>query len=275
MRHLAAAVVLGLSAVATTAALAGGAEQTRPTQIERIPSTTTSLYTSPRPIGTEDDVYCSGWIGETDEVFPGAIMSAEAVDSQRSFFFGDVVYLDIGEAQGVAPGQEFWIVRPGRLIDAAGSYKDTYGRLYWTPGRVRVICVQDRSAIAEVTLSCSDVVVGDKLLPFEPIPIPLVRRTPPLNSCDPSSGKLLGHIIASRDDVTTIGNDTVVFIDLGDTNGLVAGDFLSVYRTRFDVTGLRTVVGELAILMTKNRSAVAKVVWMKDYMQVGDAVELK
>lgn len=275
MRHLAAAVVLGLGAV-TVPALAEGGQQNRPPQIERIPVNTRSAYSSPRPIGTEDDVYCSGWIGEVDEVFPGSIMSAEAVESQKSFFFGDVVYLDIGEVQGVAPGQEFWIVRPGRLIDAAGSdSKDTYGRLYWTPGRLRVICVQDRTAIAEVTVSCSDVVVGDMILPFEPIPIPLVRRTPPLNSCDPSSGKPIGHIIASRDDVSSIAADTVVFLDLGDTNGLVAGDFLSVYRTRSDITGLRTVLGELAVLMTKNRSAVAKVIWMKDYMLVGDAVELK
>ena len=66
----------------------------------------------PLPIGVEADVYCSGYLGETGEVFPGAIVSAEKEKNQTFFMLGDIVYIDIGERDGLEAGMEFTIVRP-------------------------------------------------------------------------------------------------------------------------------------------------------------------
>ena len=41
-------------------------------------------------------------------------MSAEKEKNQTFFMQGDIVYLDIGERDGVAAGMEFTIVRPQR-----------------------------------------------------------------------------------------------------------------------------------------------------------------
>jgi len=276
MRHLTAVIasVIGFGAVVASGPLVAGDSQVPGGPIEKL-QVTRANTNIPLPIGIEADVYCSGWIGDMEESFPGSIRSAEYVDSQYSFTSGDIVYLDIGSDRGAAPGQEYWIVRPGEPVNEHGSVSRYAGRMYSTSGRVRIICVQEESAIAEITFACADTILGDKILPFEPIPVPLVRRTKPYTSCDPPSGKVGGHIIAARDGVVPIGTETIVFLDLGEDDGLNPGDFLTVYRGRADVAGLRTILGEAAVLMTRGRNCVAKITWMRDVMETGDSVELK
>ncbi len=229
----------------------------------------------PLPIGVEADVYCSGYLGGRDEAFVGRIVNAEKERNQSMFMAGDVLYLDIGAESGVQAGMEFTIVRPSRLVNRWDSVRDTVGRLYMTPGRVRILCAQERASIAEIVYSCNEVEVGDYVAPFEPIPVPLVRRTRPQGICDTPNGKAVGHVVDTRDAVTPVGTGTVVFLDLGEQDGLNPGDFLTVFRPSTRAAGLRTVLGEAAILTTRDRTSVAIITSSIDNMGVGDAVEIK
>jgi hypothetical protein len=229
----------------------------------------------PLPIGVEADVYCSGYLGSRDETFVGRIVNAEKERNQSMFMVGDVLYLDIGVEAGVQAGMELTIVRPSRLVDRWNSVRESVGRIYMTPGRVRVLCAQEKSSIAEIVYSCNEVEVGDYVAPFEPIPVPLVRRTRPQGICDTPNGKPLGHLVDTRDAVTPVATGTVVFLDLGEQDGLNPGDFLTVFRPSTRAVGVRTVLGEAAILTTRDRTSVAIVTSMVDYMGVGDAVEIK
>jgi hypothetical protein len=240
-------------------------------RIVRAPQT----VTGPIPIGVEADVYCSGYLGETAEVFPGTIVSAEKEKNQTFFMQGDIVYLDIGERDGVRAGMEFTIVRPQQTVNKWNSDIETVGRIYLTPGRVRVICAQERAAIAEISYGCADAQIGDFVIPFEPVPVPLVRRTQVATMCDVPNGKVIGHIVETRGAVTPVGTDSVVFLDLGETDGLNPGDFLTVYRPSGRAEGVRTILGEASILTTRARSSVAIITSMSDTMGVGNAVELK
>jgi hypothetical protein len=231
--------------------------------------------TGPIPIGVEADVYCSGYLGDPAEVFPGAVVSAEKEKNQTFFMQGDIVYLDIGERDGVQAGMEFTIVRPQQTVNKWGSDIEVVGRVYLTPARLRVICAQERSAIAEISYGCADTQIGDFVIPFEPVPVPLVRRTQMATMCDVPNGKVIGHIVETRDAVTPVGTDSVVFLDLGEADGLNPGDFLTVYRPSGRAEGVRTILGEASILTTRARTAVAIITSMSDTMGVGDAVELK
>lgn len=282
MRHPLAALSAGVLLVAGLVARADGGARTLTREagdapvshLEQAPKRPVPV-TGPLPVGVEADVYCSGWVGGVDEAFPGRIVAAEKELNQTMFMMGDVVYLDIGSADGVQAGMEFTIARPERLINRWDSIRDVVGRMYLTPGRVRVICAQERSSIAEIVYSCEDVQLNDEVLPFEPIPVPLVRRTAPATSCDTPNGKPIGHIVHTRDAVTPVGAGTVVFLDLGDQEGLSAGDFLTVYRPSTRAEGVRTILGEAAILTTRAQTSVAIITSMTDNIGVGDAVELK
>jgi hypothetical protein len=250
---------------------ASPAPQSRIEKIVRAPQ----IVTGPIPIGVEADVYCSGFLGEPAEVFPGTIVSAEKEKNQSFFMQGDIVYLDIGERDGVRAGMEFTIVRPQNIVNKWNSDTEVVGRIYLTPGRVRVICAQERSAIAEISYGCADTQLGDFVAPFEPVPVPLVRRTQVATMCDVPNGKVVGHIVENRGGVTPVGTNSVVFLDLGETDGLNAGDFLTVYRASGRAEGVRTILGEASILTTRARTSVAIITLMSDTMYVGDAVELK
>ena len=230
---------------------------------------------SPLPIGTDHDMYCSGFIGPLNQEWTGSVVSAAAVEAQSIFMETDIVYVNIGANRGVIPGQEFWVYRPDEVVYKYGSVLDELGRIYNTQARGRIVCVQEESAILEIVRSCSDVEVGDLLLPYEPIPIPLVRRSRPVTACEPPNGKILGHIIEVKERATPVADRSVVYLDLGDTDGVTAGDFLTVYRTRGQAKGVRTVLGELAILKTQPHTAVAVVTSMNDVMYAGDEIELK
>jgi len=283
MRHPLAAPAVGILLAATSAlqaadgtrpSLTRGASPSAPTSvIERL--VPVKSVSGPLPIGVESDVYCSGYLGETGEVFPGSIVSAEKEKNQTFFMLGDIVYIDIGERDGLTAGTEFTIVRPRQVVNKWGSVSEAVGRVYETPGRIRVICAQDRSAIAEISYSCMDVQVGDYIVPFEPIPVPLVRRTQVVTQCDTPNGKLLGHILETRLGETPIATDSVVYLDLGESDGLNPGDFLTVYRASGRAEGVRTILGEASILMTRDRTSVAIITLMSDTMAIGDSVEVK
>jgi hypothetical protein len=229
----------------------------------------------PFPVGWEDDVYCAGWIGEMSEPATGSIAAAEYEDSRRMYGVGDIVYSDVGAREGLMVGQEFWAIRPAHLVYQAGSITDIIGRFYNTPARLKVVCVQETTAILEITESCEPAILGDLLIPFEPIPIPLVRASAPFTQCDAPSGKVTGRIVEVKDRATPVGTDSVVFLDLGEQDGLYPGDFLTVFRARNDSGTIRTLLGEVAVLWTKGRTCVAKVTSMVDYMGAGDFVEMK
>lgn len=245
-----------------------------PPVIEDVSSYAVTL-TKPYPVGFESDVYCAGWIGGMSEPVTGHLAAAEYEDSRHMFGVGDIVYSDVGAREGLMPGQEFQLIRPGHEVYRYGTMTDPVGRFYATPARLKVVCVQETTAILEITHSCEPSYLGDLLIPFEPIPIPLVRASAPLTQCDPPSGKIVGQILEAKDRATPVGADSVIFVDLGEADGLYPGDFLTVYRKRNDSGTIRTLLGEAAVLWTKAHTCVAKVTSMVDYMGAGDLVEMK
>jgi hypothetical protein len=293
MRQPLPVFVLGCLLAAGGGLSAAGPAPQPQSKLESAPSTGSQAVSPPLPIGVEADVYCTGWLQDDPDEFPATIVSAELVDSKDSFFQGDIVYLGAGATSGIAAGQEYWIVRPGRTVFRWGSITEAVGHIDNTPGRLRILCAQEETAIGEIVLSCSDIRIGDAVLPFEPIPIPLVRRTVPLTSCDPVTGKVTGHIVDTYDHGTPIATTTVVYLDVGELDGVMPGDFFAVYRYPTNVTtqvalgevgaapttsaydSIRTMLGEAAILSTRKTTSVAIITSMRDTMYAGDRIEMK
>jgi hypothetical protein len=292
MRQPLAVFVLGCVLAAGGSLSAAGPDPQTQSRLEKGPSNQ-QVVSAPLPIGIEFDVYCTGWLQDEPDQFPATIVSAELVDSKDSFFQGDIVYLGAGSTSGLAAGQEFWIVRPSRTVYRWGSVTDAVGHIDETPGRLRILCAQEETAIAEIVLSCSDIRVGDAVVPFEPIPITLIRRTAPLTSCDPVTGKVTGYIVDTYDHATPIAGTSVVYLDIGEVDGVVPGDFFAVYRYPTNVTtqvvmgevapgprtssydSIRTMLGEAAILTTRKTTSVAIITSMRDTMYIGDRIEMK
>lgn len=224
-------------------------------------------------LGSESDVYCFAYLDDGEE--PRLTMaSAEHVEFKTTFAEGDIVFFDGGSEDGVEAGQEYFLVIPGRQIrhPATGA---VLGRVYNYVGHARVLCVQERSATAEIIAACDAVPLGAKARPFDPMPIPMSVLTPPVTVCDPASGKPSGYIIYAKEEAETFGVDHVVLIDLGEADQVVPGTILTVFVDN-PVAGLaRRAIGELGVLTAGDHWASAKVIRSKEAMRVGNRVEIK
>jgi hypothetical protein len=252
---------------------------------------------APEPLGAEDDIYCSGYLGELDEDLPVSIVSSEfeaqgialerlpgsdlvvgrqGVPVKGDLYLGDVVYLDGGRAAGLSAGSQWTVVVPGEEIRHPYT-RDSLGRLYGYRGRVRVLAVQDTTAVAEVVHSCAPINVGMRLKVFEPEPVPLARRTqmrpltdPPVVE-DPATGAIIVHGDGGR---FALALDHVVFINRGADDDVVPGDVFTVYRQPHTAS-LPLVIGEVGILSVRAKTAVGRIVTSTSTIHVGDQLERK
>jgi hypothetical protein len=254
---------------------------------------------TPVPLGAETDIYCQGYIGDLDESFPYAVIGSEfdalsldgyvrgatgwTVGSFRSstnttkvgLTMGDIIYVDGGRERGLLPGKMFSAVVPERPV-VHPVLGQVVGRYYRYVGRVRILSVQESTAIAEIVQSCDPLSTGALLFPFEPEPVPLGRSTPlrPVNF--PAAAEKLAHapaIVYSRDDILALGADAVVHIDIGEQD-TTPGDIFTIYRE--NRPGLPAIVmGELAVLSVHKRFSVAKIIESRYPIKLGDRLDPK
>jgi hypothetical protein len=264
------------------------------TRVEERAPQVASTETAPQPLGYESDVYCFGYLGDRAETFPLRVSGAENIAEQIDFTIPDLLYVNGGVDKGLKVGDEFWIVTPEQEVIHPTTWK-SLGRFYKYRGRAVVYSLEARAASVRVTHACTDVPMGAYLKRFEPIPIPLARKSPPAVAGDPPSGKATGRIIYTRDGVVALGSDDDVMVDLGIANGIQPGDFLTIFRRAQGreygirpvgaywvnlppATGLsvpRTYLGEGAVLMVGDRWSIVRVTDSFRLLEVGDEVELK
>ncbi len=260
----------------------------------------------PQALGSESDIYCTGYIGEMEESFPLQVIGSEfenltplntgrakepeevraptvtsfgVVPGETAKYLlstGDIVYLNGGRAKGLTPGALFSAVQAADRI-VHPLFGDELGRLYRYLGRVRVLSVQEDTAIAEVVHSCDPIEVGTTLKPFEEEPVPLGRRSGlrPVNF-PATTQELEGapSIVFAKDGIITLGQDNVAFIDRGEEENVTPGDVYTIYR--LNRPGLPPLVlGELAVLSVQRRTSLCKIIESRGSIFLGDRLQLK
>jgi hypothetical protein len=253
-----------------------------------------TVEAAPQPLGYESDLHCFGYVAPPNETFPAQVIGAENLAEQIDYMTSDLLYINGGYDRGLKVGDEFWLVTPEQMVVHPVSGKDM-GRFYQYRGRAVVESVEPRTASIRVSNACTDVVLGSYLKPFEPIPIPLARRTVPAVAGDPPSGKVRGRIVFTRDGTVALGADHTIIVDLGYADGIEAGDFLTIFRyaagREYGIRPLgaywvtvppppgtsipRTYLGEVAILAVGDRWSIGRVSDSYRLIEVGDEVELK
>lgn len=251
-----------------------------------------------QPLGSEDDIYCSGYVGEIDEQFGYRIVGSEyngmsprlsgaaGGRNKRGIFgdesvkhdltLGDIVYVDGGMAAGLSPGLLYTIVRPRDVVRNPDT-GDVIGRIYQYQGRLRLLTVQDQVAIAEIVQACDAILDGAGLKPFVPEPVPLGRRTGMRTPNAPVPVESLADdpvILRAKDDIVSLGEDHVVFVNLGTESGAAPGDLYTIFRAN-QPGKPPLVLGELAVLSVHPRGSVARILASRFPIYIGDKLEPK
>ena len=181
-------------------------------------------------------VYCSGFV--SDQKVPDAtrVVSAEESNIKIVFARGDYVIINRGQDKGVRVGDRYSVVRAesdplevnwfkwqAKLLKAMGTH-------YVDAGQLRVVNVQAKTAIAEVSLSCSYMQRGDIALPFQERPEPPFKDASTFDHFAPVSGKPVAMIVQSKDYQQSAGQGTTVYVNLGTEKGVKVGDYFRIFR---------------------------------------------
>jgi len=118
---------------------------------------------------TYADLYCSGFINK--QVMPNANYVAGGVDTPTTtkFVTGDIVYL---AGTGYSLGGQYSILRELRDQNRYESFPGQKkalgetGQPYGDIGRVRVIDMRNKMAIAQIEYTCDPINPGDIAVPF-------------------------------------------------------------------------------------------------------------
>jgi hypothetical protein len=182
-----------------------------------------------------NDLYCSGTV--TNESVPQDtyVITGEQSATKITFDEGDYVYVNKGGDQGVKVGDEFSVVR---------AVKDPYG-IEWTKwefailhkmgtvwedeGRVKVLVVRQNVSIGQVEHSCDYVQRGDILLPFTERPAPPLKPAS-FDRFAPANGKQMAMVITGKKFQQQVGNEDIIYVNLGNAQGVKVGDYFRIFR---------------------------------------------
>jgi hypothetical protein len=262
-----------------------------------------------------EDLYCSGFVQKA--AVPNDLKVISKFDQVGVLSTeGDYVYVSQGSEDGVAVGNTYQVIRPSTLMtNPTGRTRAErdLGMHYLDVAQIRVVIAQPDFSLARIIHNCADAVdVGDIMLPFRPIVLPPRPRPRPFSPFMTTTGEVKGAIVSTKGALLNFGSaykstgiipgvrggrlgavergiapeGTIVYLDIGQENGVNPGDLFIVYRA-LDVDGrlyqvplevekikeVRTAIGEVLVLKTGERASTALVTYATDALSLGDAVE--
>ena len=179
----------------------------------------------------------------------------------------DLLVIGGGTSAGVQLGQQFFV----RRTITYGSARGTRGAR--TLGWLRVVAVNDSTAIAVVDHVCNAIATSDYLEPFvEPVVSADYERDEATGQPDFSH---LGHIVAGNEDRTAVGAGDLALIDWGQAQGLEPGARFAIYRD-VGIHGMPLAsIGEGVVISTSHKMALTRVTRARDAVYTGDYIALR
>ncbi len=225
------------------------------------------------PAVEEQEMLCASQLYERFDPTPLVVAGREEPQKQLQGP-GDIVYLSAGRDLGIEPGSEFVAIRAEGTVSnpSTGQPVAVFVRRM---ARLRVIAVQRASATAEIVSGCDPIVVGDYLVPYREMPIPMIERIPLARLATDHPGRLNGTVIAMAEfEATMAGAGDTVGIDLGQMAGLTAGDRVLFWRPGELPEEPRRVVAQGVVISTQGGGSTVKVIESRSEIRIGDSAEI-
>ena len=253
-------------------------------------------------------VYCSGFVKDTRLPNEMYVISGEQPGYKITWAQGENVYINRGSENGVRVGDRFMVVRqtedPYHVEWFKGQFKiaKAMGNLYADIGQLRVLSVLPKTSVAEVSFSCTEMIRGDIVRPFEERSAPPYKEIGAFDHFAPVSGKPVGTVVTSANFQQSQGQGTTLYVNLGAAQGVKVGDYMRLFRyqgkdieyapktkgyayqiygygstpTRYEWKDLpREVLGEGIVLNASRNAATVYVTFSSADVYTGDNVEIE
>jgi hypothetical protein len=200
------------------------------------------------------------------------VIGAQDTTSRQLLGARDLLIVGGGTKAGVQLGQTFFVRREMRFGTAYGvrSSKQRAAPGARTVAWIRIVAVNDSTAIALVEGGCGDILTDDYLEPF------VAPVIPDGADRDVTSGEpdftSLGRVLAGNEDRTVAGAGDFMLIDRGSAQGAAPGARYAVYRD-VKASGLPLAsIGELVVISTGPDTSLARITRARDAVFTGDYI---
>ncbi len=198
----------------------------------------------------------SGWI--SDE-YPGIGEIISAPTSRTVFGTNDLVYLKTDGSAAV--GDKFFVIRDVKEVKHPKTGKSLGHQLIVT-GILEVIDMDGRDndiPKAQITTVLGDSVVGDGLISYSEIDLPVVPdivRTP----------NVRGYIVETYTNNLMARKGDIIYLDKGQNDGLKVGDIFSALSD----TPVERSIGRIQIITLHPKTSVATIIKSDEDIKIGD-----
>ncbi|UCD84635.1 MAG: LysM peptidoglycan-binding domain-containing protein [Deltaproteobacteria bacterium] len=189
---------------------------------------------------------------------------------------GDSVYLNLGDASGIAVGDKFTIYTVSKKVNHPVTRR-TMGYKIKILGGLEVMELNGENVSTATIFRSYDVISrGNWIRPFEPSVKEIILQG--------TQAGLEGYIIDSQHPVSLLGEGDIVHIDRGKVDGVEAGNVFTVYRpakkVKDQMTGRRLQipeenVGKLVVLEPREKTSTALVTKSKKELEIGDHIRIE
>jgi hypothetical protein len=223
------------------------------------------IYRDAYPLISETDLYCSFYAhkGELPDL---RIVAAEKGEEKVLLSDNDLCFINKGKKDGLEIGQMFIIVEIGQSLGEHGS-------LALKQGRGLIVFLEDNRGVVRVEKACGRVMVGDFLVPFEEKES-LLGKDLGYEAFSEAEPGAVGTIIYLQGDYNQIGPGHWGIIDIGESNGVMVGQQMTIYKqVREDLP--RIAIGNLIVIDTRPTTATVKILSCSDSIHKGLQVQAK
>jgi hypothetical protein len=201
----------------------------------------------------------------------GAIVGGKS--QRRLIGKADTIYVQFRKSSQPEVGERFFVFKTSSLIEHPVTKGDV-GYLNTILGVLEVVQVAPDHAKAVVSDSFQEMSPGDKLMPYKKRSEEITLR--------PGTKPIEGNIILSRGQNFLMAQRQIVFIDLGEEDGIKAGHRFEVIRQPTALTSRNEEivlsiepVGELLVLAVEPETAAALVTESISEFLPGERVRMK
>lgn len=225
--------------------------------------------TKPKYVVDEKIFMSVGWISE---MLPGIGKIVHSAEGHSLLGRDDVVYLEMYDNNKPISGKraapaalvvsnagpdKFYTVRDVKEVRHPITGK-SLGRQLRVTGVLEITGEDNNMPKAVIRESFENIAIGDKLWPYRKMEPPLIRD----NYRKPTNE---GYVVESLMNNRLLGEDNIIFLDKGKSDGIEAGDVFSVY----DSLPTERIIGSLQIISLKPNTSVALILSSDREIRIG------
>lgn len=190
------------------------------------------------------------------------LLGAQDVVARELFDSSDLVIIGGGTTRGIQLGHQFFV---RKLVPV---YQPARVRAITTVGSVRVVAVNETTAIASVVFACDGMAKGDHLEPYVTITLPPDADRPDTSGEPDFSAP--SRVLFGENERTTGAVGDFMLAEVGQDQGAVAGTRFAIYRD-VGIAGLPlAAVGEAIVISADADTSVVRLTLTRDAIRSGD-----